>query len=88
MLFDTNSELKQVAALAGLAPIARQSGKWNGNPIELAFAKLKAHLKRMDREQSQSYGKPLEKYVICSLQRNAKTSSKQTDMTLVKPEML
>jgi hypothetical protein len=68
----------------------RQRGAWlmflppyspDLNPIEMAFAKLKAHLRAMAlRAPSTNSGTPSAKSAISSPQKNAQTTSKPPDM--------
>ena len=49
------------------------------NPIEMAFAKLKAHLRAKPSEPSTRCGRPSAISATSSRQRNAKTTSKPQD---------
>jgi len=58
------------------------------NPIELAFSKLKAHIKRLAPRTVDALWKSAGKPLNCSQNRNAQTSSPQQAMDQTKPETL
>ena len=59
------------------------------NPIEMAFSKLKAHLRRIGaRTFDALFEALLETSVTCSIQMNAGTSSKLRDMPQIKCKAL
>ena len=58
------------------------------NPIEMAFSKLKAHLRRIGARTFDQMFKHRQKSAICSRHRNAGTTSAKLDMRQIKGEML
>src|SRR6056297_1356533 len=58
------------------------------NPIEMAFSKLKAHLRRIGARTLPICSTPSRRYATSSPRRNAGTTSRLPDMSQVKSRML
>jgi transposase len=83
-----NDEVRSIIEAAGAQVRYLPPYSPDLNPIEMAFAKLKAHLRKAAERSITSSGTKSEQSSISTRQRNAKTSSSMLVMRNLNPKSL